>query len=278
MGRGTELTSPEYDFGMKVFGEVVKRHAKQSYTDVIHLPVEFPLKQDGHRPVSEAFRHKADDILLGTWRELGFNPIIIGGTIEERVDKIVKALDLDVSQTLEAGRREGDLVYFDKMDDVLGDSSKRFFSNGYRNTQHTIRDIVVNLPGREIVAKVDLTYRNGQWASKGNRHCTPHFSSIDSILVAGQLAQAYMYTLDGITRDQSSNMWLRDLQIRTGNKAIENCEGIPVSLKVESKYIERCGSKWHLASMTASIGQNGFRLDGRVGYEMPQLIPAIQTV
>ncbi len=270
MGKGTELISKEYEFGMKTFGEIVKRHAKQNYTDIIHLPVEFALPKDGHRPVSEDFRKKADEILLGAWRELGFNPVIIGGSVQERLDRIVNALDLDASSTTYGGKKQGEVVYFDKIEDILGDPTKRFFSNGYRNTRHNIHNVEINLAEKEITAKVDLTYAGGDWSIKKDKVCTAHFSSVDSILVAGQLAQAYMYTLDGISREESSNMWLRDLQIKTGNRPIENCEGIEVRFKIDSKYLEKCGKKWHLANAAGEIGNSGFKIDARVGYELPR--------
>lgn len=270
MGRGTELTSPEYSFGMNTFGEIVKRHAKQNYTHVVHLPVEFPLPQDGHRPVSEKFRHKADEILLDAWKELGFNPIIIGGTVNERLEKIISTLDLDVSSTINGGRNQEGVIYFDKMEDILGDTSTRYFSNGFRNTKHTIRDVAINLAEKQVTAKADLSYVNGEWAMKDGKKCTPHFSSIDSILIAGQLAQAFMYTEAGVTRDQTKNMWLRDLEIRTGKKPIEDCMGVPITARVDTKYIGKGNKRMHLGSIEADIGENGFKLIGRVVYELPE--------
>lgn len=70
------------------FGAVVKRHAKKTYDEFIHLPVEFPLVKDGHRPVSEEFRSLSDRLLLQTLGELGIKYHVVSGTIEERLVKI----------------------------------------------------------------------------------------------------------------------------------------------------------------------------------------------
>lgn len=74
-------------------GQVVKDHAKKNYDSFIHLPVEFPIKEDGHRPVSEEFRNKSDELLIKTLDELQIEYYVVGGTIEERLKKILVLYD-----------------------------------------------------------------------------------------------------------------------------------------------------------------------------------------
>jgi nicotinamide riboside kinase len=70
------------------FGAVVKRHAKKAYDEFVHLPVEFPLVKDGHRPVSEEFRALSDRLLVQILTELGIPFRVVSGTIEDRLVKI----------------------------------------------------------------------------------------------------------------------------------------------------------------------------------------------
>jgi hypothetical protein len=72
----------------EAFGNVVKRHAQKAYDEFIHLPVEFPLVKDGHRPVSEDFRQLSDRLLLQILRELGIKVHVVSGSIEQRLSKI----------------------------------------------------------------------------------------------------------------------------------------------------------------------------------------------
>jgi hypothetical protein len=83
------------------FGAVVKRHAKDTYSEFIHLPIEFPLVKDGHRPVSEEFRRLSDEILRRTLDELGIRYHVVPGTIEERLRKIAEIYDLRPVMPLE---------------------------------------------------------------------------------------------------------------------------------------------------------------------------------
>lgn len=82
------------DLSMEAIGEIVKRHAKNNYDVFIHLPIEFPLVKDGHRPVSEDFRKSSNDLLLETLEDLSIPVYTIGGDLKTRLEKIVKILDL----------------------------------------------------------------------------------------------------------------------------------------------------------------------------------------
>jgi len=84
-----------------LFGRIVKERAANLYDAYVHLPVEFPLKADGHRPVSEEFRKLSDDTLLDVIRDLGVHYEVVGGTVAERITKIIELFDLDTVMPVE---------------------------------------------------------------------------------------------------------------------------------------------------------------------------------
>ncbi|MET7771646.1 AAA family ATPase [Nocardia sp. NPDC005366] len=84
-----------------IVGDIVKARAKNLYDAYVHLPVEFPMRADGHRPVSEPFRNLSDDSLLAVVRELGLPYEVIGGSVAERVTKIIDIFDLDTVMPVE---------------------------------------------------------------------------------------------------------------------------------------------------------------------------------
>lgn len=79
-----------YQNYMDAYGIVVKNRAKRLYDAYVHLPVEFEMKQDGHRPVSEPFRLLSDRLLLETLDEIGVPYHVVGGTVRERVEKVLQ--------------------------------------------------------------------------------------------------------------------------------------------------------------------------------------------
>lgn len=117
---GHDATAAPPDFYEEVIdamGAVLKEHARRSYDVFVHLPVEFDLVADGHRPVSERFRQLSDTLLRRTLDELAIPCHVVGGTLEERLATIVdifglpalmsldRAVELAHAETADAHRR-----------------------------------------------------------------------------------------------------------------------------------------------------------------------------
>jgi nicotinamide riboside kinase len=79
---------------MYAYGVVTKARAKRTYDAFAHLPVEFPMSADGHRPVSEKYRHLCDQLLRSTLDELDIPYHVIRGTIHDRVSQITEIFGL----------------------------------------------------------------------------------------------------------------------------------------------------------------------------------------
>jgi AAA domain len=79
---------------MYAYGEVMKARAKRTYDVFVHLPVEFEMERDGYRPGSEKYRTMADQMLRDALEELKLPYYVVGGTVQERVERIVELLDL----------------------------------------------------------------------------------------------------------------------------------------------------------------------------------------
>ncbi|MEU4015876.1 ATP-binding protein [Microbacterium sp. NPDC028030] len=98
------------DISMAAIGAVVKRHATRSYDVFVHLPIEFPLVADGHRPVSEEFRQRSSDLLLDTLRELALPVHVVGGDLTSRLSAIVSTLALpqvmSIDEAVERARED----------------------------------------------------------------------------------------------------------------------------------------------------------------------------
>ncbi|MCW5235659.1 AAA family ATPase [Verminephrobacter eiseniae] len=86
---------------LKQMGVPAKQHAVASYDMFIHLPIEFPLVEDGHRPVNERFRSLANDLLLGTLEELKIPCHVVGGTVPQRLTKVLDLLDVTPVMSIE---------------------------------------------------------------------------------------------------------------------------------------------------------------------------------
>jgi nicotinamide riboside kinase len=79
---------------INAYGAVAKARARQAYDVFIHLPVEFAMQGDGHRPVSERYRQASDQLLIETVRELKIPCHLVRGSVQERLAQIVELLGL----------------------------------------------------------------------------------------------------------------------------------------------------------------------------------------
>jgi hypothetical protein len=83
-----------FEQAMDAMGAVMRGHAVATYDAFAHLPIEFPLAADGHRPVSEEFRTRSDELLLDTLRQARIPVRIIGGSLVDRLGALVRSFDL----------------------------------------------------------------------------------------------------------------------------------------------------------------------------------------
>ena len=97
----TKIQDPKILFSLETFGKTIdaygkmaKQYAKKHYDVFVHLPVEFPLVSDGHRPVSEGFRKCCDELLQQAYSELGVPCIEVHGDIAQRLTDITQKLNI----------------------------------------------------------------------------------------------------------------------------------------------------------------------------------------
>lgn len=91
------LTLPALPFlrrYVSAYGAMARLHSKERYDQIVHLPVEFPMDPDGHRPVSERYRRMSDADLRTEFGRLGFTLHEVSGSIAQRVDRAIEVLDL----------------------------------------------------------------------------------------------------------------------------------------------------------------------------------------
>jgi nicotinamide riboside kinase len=87
---------PFFQQYINAYGAVTKDRAKRTYDVFVHLPIEFEMRRDGHRPVSETYRRVCDQMLVDVLDELDIPYHVVGGSVRERVQRIIELLDLAV--------------------------------------------------------------------------------------------------------------------------------------------------------------------------------------
>lgn len=87
---------PFFEKYLNAYGQVTIQHAKQWYTDVVHLPIEFQMNPDGHRPVSEKYRILSDEEIQRAFVNIGLKPNIVTGSLYNRLERIIELYNLPI--------------------------------------------------------------------------------------------------------------------------------------------------------------------------------------
>ncbi len=77
---------------MAWMGKVFRDHAARSYDLIVHLPVEFPMRADGHRPVSDEYRAFTDELLRSAPTKLGLRMLHVSGRNDARANEVLTTL------------------------------------------------------------------------------------------------------------------------------------------------------------------------------------------
>jgi hypothetical protein len=109
------------------------------------------------------------------------------------------------------------------VDDYLGPGERRFFGWGYKRADQIVRDLRTETDAEgtgHVSARASVTYPT-DWSRKGTTDQPPHLSSIDVLLVAGEVAEAYLTHTLRLDPAERSRLRLRRVVIKAGRKPVE---------------------------------------------------------
>ncbi|MFI9269346.1 AvrD family protein [Kitasatospora sp. NPDC052896] len=109
------------------------------------------------------------------------------------------------------------------VDDYLGPGERRFFGGGYRRAEQRLADIRLT-PGPDGggtgSARASVGYPQ-DWSRKGDADRVPHLSSVDVLLIAGEMAELHLTHALGLDLRQRGELRLRRVRIQAGTNPVE---------------------------------------------------------
>jgi len=115
------------------------------------------------------------------------------------------------------------------IDDVLGPAHARYFGSGFRRVNHRLTGIMVDPLAQHdsILAAAAIDYP-GDWSTKGIDRPPPHLSTLDALVIAVQVAEAFLTHAHALDPDRRRELWLRAIDMRAGLTAQEDLTAVPV--------------------------------------------------
>jgi hypothetical protein len=160
---------------------------------------------------------------------------------------------MSVASPKRAGHR------YSSIDEILGDSTSRFFGSGFRSVRHEVVEVSVDTGERAARARARIEYPPG-WSSKNSRELQPHLSSLDALTIGAQVCEVYVRSAYGIRGGAADRLWLARSTQKPSNTPTTDLTAVPVTaalLWTQAAPDSLCG---HLSSFNVQVGSIGLEL------------------
>lgn len=158
---------------------------------------------------------------------------------------------------------------------ALGARDTRYFGHGFQRVTHHLTELAVG--STRITGTVSATARvdyPADWSTTSTRPGEPHLSTVDALLIAGQLAEAYLTHGHRLDPDTRARMWLRGFDMTAGSAAVTDLAAIPVGGRRVTMRLGPWGTNAVISGFEFHVGS--LRLATQVQHEVgtPVLKPA----
>ena len=97
----------------------------------------------------------------------------------------------------------------------LGDPKKRYFSNKYRDVNHTLKNIVIE--NGAITSTFDIMWPD-VWQEKKGATINPHISTFDLFLISTRLVELFFSNVLGKQYGELCRLWVSEVSCKVGSQ------------------------------------------------------------
>lgn len=124
------------------------------------------------------------------------------------------------------------ITKFDRIEDILGSPDGRYFGNGYTQVEYFQKVKHITFEGIESVFEINYPK---SWSTKKNiESIKPHFSSLDSIVLAVKLVSDFLREELVIEEDTINNALISSFSVKAGNSLVEDLKNVTAKLSLSS--------------------------------------------
>ena len=141
------------------------------------------------------------------------------------------------------------ITKFDRIEDILGSPDGRYFGNGYTQVKYFQKVKHITFEGIESVFEINYPK---SWSTKKNIELIkPHFSSLDSIVLAVKLVSDFLREELVVEEDTINNALISSLSVKAGNSLVEDLKNVTAKLSLSSD--DKLSFKGRIASVSVEL-------------------------
>lgn len=159
------------------------------------------------------------------------------------------------------------------LDALLGPAADRYFGAGFTTRGQYVRAVEVDREELRADATLTVVHESGPVPVAGIEGAyQPSVSLIDAFVTALQLAQIMLYDLDGMRRQDSDTLWMRQTTL-TATRPDRPAADIPVRTRLAGPGLLRMsGDTWRTLDIVAELA--GIQVRSAVAHRLPEGHPA----
>ncbi|MEW2513866.1 AvrD family protein [Streptomyces sp. NPDC046870] len=155
-------------------------------------------------------------------------------------------------------------------DALLGPAKDRYFGTGFTTRRQLIRDVRVDrrtLRADAVLSVVQEDDTPVPAAGVEGAH-QPSVSVIDAFVTALQLAQIMLYDLDGMRREDSDTLWMRQTTL-TASRPDRPAKAVPVTTQLDDPgLLHRADGTWRTLTVLGEMA--GIHVRSAVTHRLPE--------
>lgn len=138
------------------------------------------------------------------------------------------------------------ITKFDRIEDILGSPDGRYFGNGYTQVKYFQKVKHITFEGIESVFEINYPK---SWSTKKNiESIKPHFSSLDSIVLA---VSDFLREELVIEEDTINNALISSFSVKAGKSLVEDLKNVTAKLSLSSD--DKLSFKGRIASFSVEL-------------------------
>ncbi|MCZ4605915.1 AvrD family protein [Streptomyces sp. Lzd4kr] len=156
------------------------------------------------------------------------------------------------------------------LDARLGPAAERYFGTGFTTRRQLVREVAVDRQALRADAVLTVVHEDGATVPTAGLEGAhqPSVSMIDAFVTALQLAQIMLYDLDGMRRQDSNTLWMRQTTL-TASRPDRPTAAIPVAAWLDEPGLLRMGGgTWRTLDVVAELA--GLQVRSAVAHQLPE--------
>lgn len=145
---------------------------------------------------------------------------------------------------------------FKNIDMILGDHTKRYFSNGFKKTKYDLYNICIE-PLKSIITANSSVLYSKDWSIKSSSVLNPHLSTLDAFLLSLHINNTFINNVFSLNEEQKTKTWVRKVIVKAGTKP--QCFLDQIEVKSTLSHIQRnnkdslCGNTSRFITIVGSL-------------------------